>query len=574
MPRKSFSIKIIVPTIIVIILLVIFLTAFLSVRFSAFSDALVEEKLVSNIESLAYYLDDCTNRSQAAIISMMQNPDVIKAVKDQDREEILRIFTPLLDLYRINFYTILDSEGNVLVRVHEPDNYGDSLAYQQNIKDAISGMVATYFEEGTAVKISVRTGAPVYDTDGTLLGVISSGMRFDTEEEVVVLKKYLNSDVAVYLGDTIIYTTMQSNGESIVGTTLDPETAKIVIDGTREYSSNIDLLGETYKSFYKPLLNAQGEAFAAICVAMPLTENEREVNTFIRNGISIGVIGLIVSVLLLVIIISSISKPLTILANNMDDFADGNPHIDVNENGEDEIGRLSHSMQKSVGIIQELLNDINVMIAEQERGNIEYRFETDRYHGVYHQLANDVLNLASLGMNDHLTGIANRRGFDNRLELEWNRAKRDKSIIGILMLDIDKFKNYNDLFGHQQGDLALQCVAKALERSINRSIDLCARWGGEEFIALLPGTDIIGVATVAESIRTEIEKTVIPCPDAKGSRVTVSIGGHAMIPSKDSTAEEFVAKTDSALYMAKEKGRNCCVIIDDIDVTVDQHKKT
>jgi len=560
--RKSFRTKIIIPTIIVIILLVAFLTAFLSARFSAFSDALVEQKLVSNIESLAYYLDDCTNRSQAAIISMMQNPDVVKAVKEQDREEILLIFSPLLDLYRINFYTILDREGNVLVRVHEPDNFGDSLAYQQNIQDAINGKVATYFEEGTAVKISVRTGAPVYDTDGALLGVLSSGMRFDTEEEVVVLKKYLNSDVAVYLGDTIIYTTMQRNGESIVGTTLDPETAKIVIEGTREYASNIDLLGETYKSFYKPLLNAQGEAFAAICVAMPLIENKREVTTFIGNSIAIGIIGLMISVLLLVFIISSISKPLTILANNMDDFADGNPHIDVTENDEDEIGRLSNSMHKSVGIIQELLNDINVMIAEQEHGNIDYRFNTDRYHGVYHRLATDVLNLASLGMNDHLTGIPNRRGFDNRLELEWNRAKRDKTLISLIMLDIDKFKNYNDLFGHQQGDVALQCVAKAVKRSINRSYDFCARWGGEEFIVLLPGTDLRGTAIVAESIRTEIETMAIPCSDEKGCRVTVSIGGYAMIPTHDSTADELVAKTDSALYQAKEKGRNCSVIVD------------
>ena len=563
MSRKSFSIKIIMPTIIVIILLVAFLIISLSARFSAFSDTLVEEKLMSNIESLAYYLDDCTNRSQAAIISMMQNPDVIKAVKEQNREEILLIFTPLLDLYRINFYTILDSEGNVLVRVHEPDNYGDSLAYQQNIKDAINGKVATYFEEGTAVKISVRTGAPVYDANGTLLGVLSSGMRFDTEEEVAVLKKYLNADVAVYLGDTIIYTTMQRNGESVVGMALDPETAKIVIENTQEYSSDVDLLGETYKSFYKPLLNAQGEAFAAICVAMPLTDNKREVNTFIGNGIAIGVTGLIISVLLLIFVISSISKPLTVLANNMDDFADGNPHIDVMENSEDEIGRLSNSMQKSVEIIQKLLNDINVMIAEQKRGNIEYRFDTEKYNGVYRRLADDVLNLASLGMNDHLTGIPNRRGFDNRLELEWNRAKRDKSFIGLLMLDIDKFKNYNDLYGHQQGDVALQCVAEALKRSINRSCDFYARWGGEEFIVLLPGTDFDGMATVAESIRMEIETAAIPNSDVKGCRVTVSIGGYAMIPTQDSTADELVAKTDSALYLAKEKGRNCCVIVNE-----------
>ena len=564
MSRTSFKYKIIIPAVIVIIVLVTFLTVFLSLKFSDFSDSLVEQKLISNIESLEYYLEDSAIRSQAAVISMMENPDVIKSVKEKNREEILRIFTPMLDLYRINFYTILDSEGNVLVRVHEPDNFGDSLAYQQNIHNAIDGKISTFFEEGTAVKISVRTGVPVYDTDGTLIGVLSSGMRFDTEEEVAVLKDYLNSDVAVFLGDTIISTSIESNGQSISGATLDPAIAKIVIENKQEYSCNIDFFGETYKTFYKPLLDAQGEVFAEICIAMPLAEIKSESNNFIRNGVAIGLIGLIISVLLLFFIISSISQPLTVLADNMDDFADGKLHIDITTNSEDEIGRLSKSMQKSVDTIQKLLTDINVMISEQATGNFDYSFDTENYHGLYGRLADEVLELASFGMNDHLTGIPNRRCFDNRLEVEWNRAKREKSPISLMMLDIDKFKDYNDIFGHQQGDVALQTVSNTLKQSINRSVDLCARWGGEEFVVLLPGTDTKGAHIVAEFIRSEIAKMVIPCPDVFGDKITVSIGVYTKIPEPGDTIDEFISITDNALYQAKEKGRNCCIIIDRI----------
>jgi len=559
--NKSFKGKIILPTAIVLCVLVAVLTAFLSIRFSAFSDSLVDEKLIANISSLESYLDNSTANSRAAVMSMAQNPDVIRAVRDRNREEILRIFTPVLDLYRINFYTILDSEGIVLVRVHEPDNYGDSLAYQQNIQDAISGKVSTYFEEGTAVKVSVRSGVPVYDTDGALIGVLSSGVRFDSEKTVAELKAYLNSEVTVFLGNTRIYTTILRNGQSVAGTALDPEIAKIVLGEKREYSGNTDILGETYKAFYKPLLNAQDEAFAAIFLGMPLSKIKRESNSFLWYGIGIGLFGLAVSIALLSLIISTISRPINILAYNMGDIANGNLHISITTNSEDEIGFLNKSIQKAVDTIQKLLNDVNVMIAEQAKGNIDYRFDAHGFHGDYKRLADNILELASFGMKDQLTRIPNRRSFDNRLELEWNRAKREKSPISILMIDIDRFKNYNDTFGHQQGDVALQTAANTIKRVIKRSGDFCARWGGEEFAVLLPDTNSPGAAFVAENIRSELEKTIIPCSDTRGERITISIGVCTQIPVSGSAVVRLVFTADSALYQAKEKGRNCCVFL-------------
>ena len=561
MLKKSFRGKIILPTAIVLCALVTIHTAFLSIRFSAFSDSLVDEKLIANIRSLNSYLEDSTANSRRAVMSMAQNPDVIRAVRDQGREEILRIFTPLLDLYCINFYTILDKEGTVLVRVHEPDNYGDSLAYQQNIKDAIRGKVSTYFEEGTAVKVSVRTGMPVYDTDGALIGVLSSGVRFDSEQAVAELKTYLNSEVTVFLGNTRIYTTIRRNGQSIAGTTLNPEIAGIVLGDKREYSGNADILGETYKAFYKPLLNAQDEAFAAIFLGMPLAKIKRESNSFLWNGIVIGLIALAVSITLLSFIISTISKPINILAYNMGDIANGNLHIDITTKSEDEIGYLNQSIQKAVDTIQKLLDDVKSMIYEHARGNIDYRLDADNFHGAYRRLADDILELASLCMKDQLTGIPNRRSFDNRLDLEWNRVKRDKLPISILMMDIDKFKNYNDTFGHQQGDVALQTVANTLKRLMKRPVDFCARWGGEEFAVLLPEMDSISSAAIAENIRSEIESSTIPCSDTKGQRVTVSIGVCTQIPASDSTVGRLVSTADAALYQAKENGRNCCVFL-------------
>ena len=161
-----------------------------------------------------------------------------------------------------------------------------------------------------------------------------------------------------------------------------------------------------------------------------------------------------------------------------------------------------------------------------------------------------------LSMFDQLTDLPNRRSFEARLNSEWGRALRDQTPISILFMDADKFKNYNDSFGHQQGDLALQALAKALNDTLRRPGDFSARWGGEEFIALLPSTDLHGAIGVAEQIRQNVESMNIPSTDKLAAKITVSIGINTLMPGHNSTMEEFIEGADAALYQAKEKGRN------------------
>jgi two-component system chemotaxis family response regulator WspR len=159
-------------------------------------------------------------------------------------------------------------------------------------------------------------------------------------------------------------------------------------------------------------------------------------------------------------------------------------------------------------------------------------------------------------MVDQLTGIANRRNFDARLNLEWNRSRRDKSPLAILLIDLDNFKNYNDTYGHLQGDTALRMLAKIIDDSIKRSTDLAARWGGEEFIVLLPDIDKVGAMEVAERIRSNIENCQIPCTDGSTTSLTASIGGTNIIPTGENLIQEFIDGADQALYIAKNSGKN------------------
>ncbi|MDR0442093.1 MAG: cache domain-containing protein [Treponema sp.] len=304
MSNKNFKGQAIIPTIILLNASIIILNVFLSVRFIGFSNSLIDEKLAANIESLKLYLEESQANTRASAESMaMFKPDVIKAVKQRDRDALLHICDQsMLDLYRIDYFTISDSEGRVLLRTYDPDKKGDFVLNQQNVKDAMAGKVSTYFEKGTEIKVAVRTGAPVYDDDGSLIGVISAGIRLDQDSDVNILRNLFHSEVTVYLGNERIASTIVMDGKSVIGTELDPRVAKIVLENKDVYSGDADVLGEKYKTFYMPLLNSQNEAFAAISLGMPMAKLITQTNIAILQGIVIGVAGLIVFFILLFLI--------------------------------------------------------------------------------------------------------------------------------------------------------------------------------------------------------------------------------------------------------------------------------
>lgn len=168
--------------------------------------------------------------------------------------------------------------------------------------------------------------------------------------------------------------------------------------------------------------------------------------------------------------------------------------------------------------------------------------------------AND--ELQKLAALDGLTGIANRRRFDDALRAEWQRAHRNKTPLSLLLCDVDHFKLYNDALGHPAGDLCLKKTAGVLTACLKRPADLAARYGGEEFALLLPDTDIDGASQIAETCRTRIERLELNHPGTSGGIVTMSLGVATIIPDGDTRPEQLVDSADKALYAAKERGRN------------------
>ncbi len=164
--------------------------------------------------------------------------------------------------------------------------------------------------------------------------------------------------------------------------------------------------------------------------------------------------------------------------------------------------------------------------------------------------------LAVLSTTDSLTGLANRRRFDDTLHAEWQRGARSGESLGLAMLDVDWFKNYNDRYGHQAGDECLRALAGVLGAQAHRISDLAARYGGEEFAVIAPATDATGMLRLGESIRTALEALALPHADSPFGRVTVSIGVAARVPVAGTLPDALLRLADAALYRAKGQGRN------------------
>ncbi len=190
---------------------------------------------------------------------------------------------------------------------------------------------------------------------------------------------------------------------------------------------------------------------------------------------------------------------------------------------------------------------------ERLEGSVAER--TRELQAAMNELANANQRLQALSTQDGLTGIRNRRYFDEKLEREWHRSLRNDESLALLLIDIDFFKAFNDKHGHLAGDECLKSVAQVIERTLTRPSDSVARYGGEEFAVILPETDVEGAVHVAENIRQAVEQKGVQV-EGEVLHVTVSIGAAALVPQTHQEQQALIAVADESLYLAKSAGRN------------------
>jgi len=203
----------------------------------------------------------------------------------------------------------------------------------------------------------------------------------------------------------------------------------------------------------------------------------------------------------------------------------------------------------------------DVVHVVRQAGEVEaligFMFDITERKETEQELARLQKQLEELSFTDSLTGVGNRRLFDSIMEVEWVNAHRNRQPISLLFLDVDYFKQYNDHFGHIEGDACLRLVAQALKNAATRPRDFFGRYGGEEFVLVLPETDSKAAVKIAERCRNLIFKQQIPHPKSGVSQIlTISLGVGTVIPTHDLDAKTFIESVDRLLYIAKDKGRN------------------
>ena len=202
-----------------------------------------------------------------------------------------------------------------------------------------------------------------------------------------------------------------------------------------------------------------------------------------------------------------------------------------------------------------------VHVVRRENGEVDsligFMFDISERKKTEEKLLALQKELEALSYKDGLTGIANRRRFDSSLEMEWQSAHSSRAPLSLILIDVDFFKQYNDLYGHTEGDKCLIDVAQSLSLALVGQRDLVARYGGEEFVILLPETGAEGAAIVAQRCQRLIDKLAIEHKQSpNGERVTVSIGVGTVVPRTGIKPTEFVQSVDRQLYAAKQGGRN------------------
>ena len=305
-----------------------------------------------------------------------------------------------------------------------------------------------------------------------------------------------------------------------------------------------------------------------IVVTMPESEFEGPIRRDALTNllISLGAVGL--SGTLAMLAVRRVNASLTQVVEGSEALAQGNLDQEVSPGNVAETQRMATSLNTMAASLRESIRSLrarNAAVSEEvaqrtrelQDANQRMEEEIDLRRRAEEELRTSNTELRVLANTDRLTGVANRNQMDELLALEWQRHRRSQKSIAVLMIDADHFKAYNDCFGHLAGDRCLIRIAEVVKRTCDRPGDLLARFGGEEFVLVLPDTDSPGAITIAERVQEALAHQAIPHPKAVvAGRVTVSIGIACQIPDAYNSHQDLLASADAALYRAKAGGRN------------------
>jgi methyl-accepting chemotaxis protein len=335
--------------------------------FSGFLEDDARQKAEQAVNGLESILTSKKDETRAVTLFLARYGNIAEDVARGDTAALIAKLTPMWKEPALDFVTVLDDKGVVLARLHEPDKKGDSLAGQANVKGALAGQVTTAIEPGTQIPLSARTGVPVTDASGKVIGAVSAGISFSREAFVDQVKKLFNAEVTIFAGDTRLMTTIIQDGKRAVGTKLDPALAARILKG-ETYQGTANILGRPYVTSYHPLPGADGKPVGIYFSGIPVQALEEALEE--ARGSVVRTVALLAAAVLLVVLlfqgwlVRRIVKGIRSMVLYMKEAEEGRlcaTREDFDVRSRDEVGDMADALasmtSKLCAIISELRED-------------------------------------------------------------------------------------------------------------------------------------------------------------------------------------------------------------------------
>ena len=289
-------------------------------------------------------------------------------VLTNDKKAMTSAMTPLWRESTLDFLEVVDAKGNVLVRLQEPDKTGDTLAAQENVRGALQGTITTSFETGGDTRISARTGVPLKDATGAIIGAITGGVSFEKEADRA--RELYGTHVTLFVRDERAITTIEQNGKRVVGTKLDPKIAQIVLSG-KNFNGKTNILGEPFVTSYHPMLGNDGKPIGIYFTGVPFNLLRETQLRITRTVTLLSGSFLILGVLLQGWFIVGIVKGIRSMVRNIKEVATGQLHLsraDFNVTSRDEIGDMADALGEMIQQLRRMITELreDVLLSRQQ----------------------------------------------------------------------------------------------------------------------------------------------------------------------------------------------------------------
>jgi len=401
------STKIIIVVTVMIISSVLIISGVTIAENFAYNEQTGYDRISSASEDLEYRIDQLLEKSEQNAVSISQNYYLIDAIENNSFNQMQEALDELNTYLKADTISIADANGDVLIRQHSPEKYGDSILEQSNVQNALNGKIATTIEPGALVKLSCRTGAPIRGEGGEIIGTVVTGYTFENPAMVDDLKEIHGTELTIFSGKERISTTLIQDGERMIGTEMSDDIAKVVLENQQPYVGQADILGTSHMTIYTPLRDTEGNVVGAIFAGLSQEAIRQATWTTVSHLAIISVLIIVVCMVILILFTNkSIKRPMYTLTDVATRLAQGNLDVGINVSSsgrKDEIATLTAAMMQMTSQLKLYITDISEHLSYMANKDFSIQSAV-HYAGDFAPIESSLKKISS-SLNDTLSFI-------------------------------------------------------------------------------------------------------------------------------------------------------------------------